>query len=149
LDVLKEFEECCVVVCGVKKAYVLNCFKDKGDFIRDFYRNYEFVDDLYVDDDVLKISVADWSNCIEKDVSMIRERLPECLQLVTSGNVWFDIFNKSVNKGTAIKFVWEYFNIKREECMAFGDQMNDYDLLNNVGESYAMDNACDTIKMVF
>ena len=39
-------------------------------------------------------------------------------------------------------------NIKPEECMAFGDQMNDYELFQNVHYSYAMKNAIQPLKEI-
>ena len=33
-----------------------------------------------------------------------------------------------------------------DECMAFGDYLNDLELLRAVGESYAMDNALPEVK---
>ena len=43
-------------------------------------------------------------------------------------------------------FLEEYLGVHRDEAMAFGDQMNDYELLKSVKYSYAMDNAVDEIK---
>ena len=40
------------------------------------------------------------------------------------------------------------YEIKPEECAAFGDQMNDYELLKHVKYSYAMSNAVDAIKEI-
>ena len=59
-----------------------------------------------------------------------------------------DIQNKSINKGIAIKKIQELYNITSDECMAFGDQMNDYELLKSVKYGYAMDNAVEPIKEI-
>ena len=45
-------------------------------------------------------------------------------------------------------YVQDLFNISPEESMAFGDQMNDYELLQSVKYSYAMENAVDPIKNI-
>ena len=38
-------------------------------------------------------------------------------------------------------FLQAIYEIEPDECMAFGDQMNDYELLQQVKYGYAMDNA--------
>lgn len=149
LQVIEKHTSCNTVLCGTKHAYILNRFKEKESFLRDFYRNYQFVETFDgIDDEILKISIADWSYQIEDTVESIRPHVPDHLILVTTGNVWFGIFNKESNKGTAMQFVQKHFHISKESCMAFGDLMNDYDLLKNVGKSYAMENACDELKKV-
>ena len=47
-----------------------------------------------------------------------------------------------------MKFLQNYFNIDKSECMAFGDQMNDYYLLLSCEESYAMSNGKDELKAI-
>ena len=42
----------------------------------------------------------------------------------------------------------EKLNVKPEECAAFGDYMNDYEMLQSVGYGYAMQNARPEIKKV-
>ena len=39
----------------------------------------------------------------------------------------------------------ELFSIKHEECIAFGDQYNDIEMLETAGTSYAMSNAAPGI----
>lgn len=53
-----------------------------------------------------------------------------------------------VNKGTAIEGFCEKLGIDSSEVMAFGDAMNDYEMLSFAGESVAMGNACDECKKI-
>lgn len=53
----------------------------------------------------------------------------------------YDIIRQSVNKGEAIKHVLERLNIPKENAIAFGDGMNDKEMLQEVGEGFAMGNA--------
>ena len=76
----------------------------------------------------------------------IARGLDKGVKATTSGNEWIDIQNEDINKGVAIKLLQKELNIKPEECMAFGDQMNDYTLLKAVKYSYAMANAVPRIK---
>lgn len=149
LDILSEYKNLMIVYCGVKHAYISKKFKHKENFIKLFFRNYIFVDDYKkIDDNVMKFSIADFDNQSAKYVETIKEKIPNHLQAVTTGFAWFDIFNKGVNKGTSIQFLQNYFNIDKSECMAFGDQMNDYDLLLNCEESYAMSNGQEALKTI-
>ncbi|MEE0967493.1 MAG: HAD family hydrolase [Bacilli bacterium] len=149
LDILSEFNELMIVFCGNKHSYIHKRFKDKEDFIKIFLHNYVFVDDLRnIDDEIMKYSVADFDENPSKYVELIKHKLPNHIQAVTTGHTWFDIFYKSVNKGTGMKFLQNYFNIDKSECMAFGDQMNDYYLLLSCEESYAMSNGKDELKAI-
>ncbi|WP_099159564.1 HAD family hydrolase [Virgibacillus ndiopensis] len=53
----------------------------------------------------------------------------------------YDVIRKTVNKGEAIKRVLERLDIPKENAIAFGDGMNDKEMLQTVGESFAMGNA--------
>ncbi|WP_156292021.1 HAD family hydrolase [Oceanobacillus salinisoli] len=53
----------------------------------------------------------------------------------------YDIIRTNVNKGEAIKKALEQLHIPAEQAIAFGDGMNDKEMLQSVGESFAMGNA--------
>jgi hypothetical protein len=65
-----------------------------------------------------------------------------------SGDVWLDVMRKGVTKGSAIRRVQEKLGISKSECMAFGDFMNDYDMMKECEESYAMENAHPELKAI-
>ena len=52
-----------------------------------------------------------------------------------------DLINVNGNKGTAIQKVLQTLNIPKEQAIAFGDGVNDIEMLQSVGESFAMGNA--------
>jgi len=68
------------------------------------------------------------------------------VKIVTSGNEWMDIQNQNMNKGVGIQFLQDMYQIQFDECAAFGDQMNDYEMLQEVKYAYAMSNAVQPIK---
>lgn len=149
LNCLLAFEDLMIVYCGVKHAYIHKRFKDKEDFIKMFYRNYQFIDNYEdIDDEVLKFSIADFQNHPYQYVQLIKQDISRNIQVITTGHQWFDIFYKDINKGTGMIFLQDYFHIDRKDCMAFGDQLNDYDLLKSCEESYAMANAHQDIKQI-
>lgn len=49
-----------------------------------------------------------------------------------------EISNKNINKWTAIQFLMEKLNIKKEEVMAIGDNANDKEMVENAGLGVAM-----------
>ena len=94
----------------------------------------------------LKIATA---NMVSHDVSSYLKHLQNtyspALKVVTSGNIWIDFIVPGYNKGTALQKLMDLFHIKPEECMAFGDQYNDIEMLELVGQGYAMSNAAPGI----
>lgn len=55
---------------------------------------------------------------------------------------------KGVNKGIGLLRLGEMLGIKREEIMACGDGMNDYEMLREVGFGVAVENAVEEVKKV-
>lgn len=60
------------------------------------------------------------------------------IKAVTSGMIWIDFIAPNANKGTGLAGLAAHLGIKPEECMAFGDQYNDVEMLQFAGRSYAM-----------
>jgi len=57
-----------------------------------------------------------------------------------------ELMKKGAGKGKALSAYAALKGIPKEEIMAFGDQMNDYDLLNASGWPVAMENAVQGLK---
>lgn len=53
----------------------------------------------------------------------------------------YDVVRDGANKGKAVKSFLEHLDIPKEQAIAFGDAMNDKEMLDNVQESFAMGNA--------
>lgn len=147
LNILKLYKDCMIVVSGDKHAYVSKDYEYKKDFISLFMKNVVFVDNYEdIEDDILKFSLAHFDGKIEERTQDIAPQLNDKLKLVTTGHVWFDIFYKTVNKGTTLTYLLNQLHINKDEVAAFGDQMNDYEMLESVKYAYAMENAVDQIK---
>ncbi|MEW9676235.1 HAD family hydrolase [Lentibacillus sp. L22] len=58
----------------------------------------------------------------------------------------YDIIRKTVNKGEAVKRVLKRLDIPKESAIAFGDGMNDKEMLQTVGEGFAMGNASPALS---
>lgn len=137
------------ILCGRKGAYVHVAHRDKESVVKMYYCNYAFVESYgEIVDDIIKIAVYDEKGNILQFFNQVQAQLPKHVKVVTAGNEWMDIQNKEINKGIGIQFLQMIYEIAPEECMAFGDQMNDYELLQHVKYGYAMANAIAPIKEI-
>lgn len=65
-----------------------------------------------------------------------------------SGHKWIDPIQRGVSKESGIRQVAEAHGVSADEVMAFGDAMNDYEILRYAGLSCAMGNARYAIKKI-
>ena len=107
----------------------------------------EIVDDITkVSGPFLKLAVANMSSHDLHDyLKELQEKYSDQLKVVTSGNIWIDFIVPGYNKGTALQTFLDLFGVKPEECMAFGDQYNDIEMLELAGYGYAMSDAAPGI----
>lgn len=139
-----------IVLCGKEAAYVENTSSDafKKELAK-YYAKHQLVDDLLsVDDHLLKIAINDFSNLDSKVYPPLKARFGDCFQISASSPIWLDVMPKGNNKGKALQFLQTELGILPDETMAFGDYLNDYEMLQAVGHSYAMANAHPDIKEV-
>lgn len=114
-----------------------------------YYVNQVHMDDLtQCNDDIYKIAILQQDG-IEKDgYPKLRNKFGDSYNVQLSGERWVDIMNKDVNKGDALRRLENRLGIKYEETMAFGDYLNDVEMLNNAYYSFAMENAHKEVKKV-
>ena len=83
------------------------------------------------------------------DMAYVLEReLSEWFTFLPSGSRWIDVTPRHVSKATGLEQVMRYWGIERDEVLAFGDSMNDYQMLRFVGHPYVMANARYAVKQV-
>lgn len=58
----------------------------------------------------------------------------------------FDVGDFGIDKGYGIKKVLDYYGIDKKDAYAFGDGLNDLEMLQEVEESYCMENGNDKLK---
>ena len=110
--------------------------------------NHKVVDSFYdIEEDPVKMAIYTPQG-MDTGMEKLIEDFSDIATVCTSGFEWVDIIPKNVNKGTSVRKVQEILGITPEETMAFGDQMNDFEMLNSVYYSYAMENAVDEIKQI-
>ena len=72
----------------------------------------------------------------------------ELIKAVPGGQYWFNIMQKNIDKGVALQELMEMYDIKPEEVIAIGDNMNDMGMLTCVPNSVAIGNAREEVKDV-
>ena len=106
----------------------------------------QMVDDFKdIKEDILKIAVCDLSG-IDNSRDHFQGKWGNMASAVVSGKLYLDFLASEVSKGHAMKQIQECMGIEACECMAFGDNYNDIEMLDNVTHSYVMENSSDDIK---
>ncbi|MCR3760523.1 Cof-type HAD-IIB family hydrolase [Clostridium felsineum] len=147
IDDVHKIPDCKLVLCGKRSAYTLDNSSEFVGEVEKYYHKNTVVDSLDdIDDEFFKIAVCDYKGSENHSNLILTPKWGETLQCTVSGEVWLDLGRKDVNKGTAIKFLQDKFNIKENETMAFGDYYNDVSMLESVYHSYVMENAPDEMK---
>ena len=98
--------------------------------------------------DVCKVAFYDAGDAATHLLPVLNERLSGDHSVILSGANWVDVMKQGVNKGRAMRMLQEIKGISKDSCMAFGDYLNDLELLESVTESYAMENALDELKRI-
>lgn len=130
------------VVCGKRSAYIERHDAPFRAEIDKYYARLEVVEDLraVTDDEVLKVAVFAFGSSAQ-DVAPGLASFRATHQVVVSGEHWVDVMNPTANKGTGIAQLQATLGITREQTMAFGDFLNDLEMMDAARYSFAMDNA--------
>ena len=110
--------------------------------------NFKIVDFSQHDLDAEKIYTP---NPTREDILFIEQLLPDDLYFVaTADGSGFlgQIMHKNATKAKAVAALAQHFDITQSEIAAFGDDLNDIDLLSCAGIGVAMANAVDEVKAV-
>lgn len=146
--ITREISSAYSVVCTTNGAFVESADPAFLAELEKYYVKYTVVDDLTkLNERVIKYTVCDLNGAEEGSYPKF---LPykKKLQLSVAGFVWLDCMQKGINKGTAIKEIQSLYHITPEESMAFGDYLNDLEMMQSVYYSFAMANAHEDLKKV-
>lgn len=83
---------------------------------------------------------------VEKLAEPIMEKYGKELKVTLAGMQWVDTMDPSVNKGNAVRLLQESLDILPEETVAFGDQLNDIEMLKRAYYSFAVANGRQETK---
>lgn len=147
IESINGIEKSVAFLCGKKHAYAVD--EDLVKFMRQPIFGYDIVkvnDFSEVKDDILKISLFDCVDPRERSLKILGPKYKDKLYMAVCGYNCLDIMNMGASKGTAIKEIFRKFGINKNESIAFGDNYNDIEMLQEVGKSYAMGNAEAYVK---
>ena len=139
---------CGAVLCALDATYIENTEPEMVAACKEYYPDLQIVDDLlHVDDVIVKLSIYDFLNS-KQHVAPAIAGIDARVEHATSSDCWVDLMNTGVSKAKGIECLCKHMGITMDNVMAFGDEMNDYQMLKSVGYSYAMENAIEPIKEI-
>ncbi|MBQ4283649.1 MAG: HAD family phosphatase [Lachnospira sp.] len=98
-----------------------------------------------IKEDILKVAICDMTG-IHNSQAHFFEKWSADAAVTVSGDLYLDVMDKRVSKGYAMKKVQQKLGIAPSECMAFGDNFNDCEMLDAVECSYVMETAVEEVK---
>ena len=101
-----------------------------------------------IDDEPLKISFCDPTKNSAVNVYPFLAPFYDSMQVVLASDEWTDVTALGASKGAGVQAVQKLLGIAPKECAAFGDYMNDYEMLESVVYSFAMANAHPDLKRI-
>lgn len=134
------------VLCGKKSAYVERHDEAFMAQARIYYVALAVVEDvLNAQDDIMKLAVYDFGDPERTTIPPL-SRFRGSHQVVLSGKHWVDVMPSDVNKGLAVRSLQTELGISHEQTAAFGDYLNDVEMLDAAGLSFAVANAHPDVK---
>ncbi|AXQ79074.1 HAD family hydrolase [Streptococcus chenjunshii] len=115
-------------------------------FISQYYDNIQYVSDFAaVSDTILKLTANFSEQTLKQGESWFNERV-DYARAVTTGFNSVDIILKNINKQIGLEQLCSKYGIKSSEVLAFGDNLNDFEMLSFAGTAVATGNAQPEIK---
>ena len=130
------------------KSFLL---EDESIFIRELDKDLPNIERIWDLPDpsvnILKASIFCDDNVMDCAYVLSRE-LGDEFVFAPSGEHWIDVMQRGISKATGIHQVMDHYGIRAEEVMAFGDSMNDYEIVRMVGCGCSMANGRPALKAV-
>ena len=97
---------------------------------------------------IIKASIICDDGNVMDNAYVLQRELGDLFAFAPSGNAWIDAMQSGVSKASGIEQLMEHYGVERDEVMAFGDSMNDYEIIRFVGTGCAMSNARPALRAV-
>mgnify|MGYP002726141474 FL=1 len=92
-------------------------------------------------EDIIKFTIYHPTSCEELCSPNFIPAWKHQAKLAVAGKEWLDCNARGVSKWTGLSFLMNYLGLTSDEVCCFGDNLNDIEMLQNAGESYAVSNA--------
>lgn len=149
IDTCHEYPETKMVICGLESAYCERGAVDQDffDMMSIYYHHLKWCDDpKQTNDQILKFCIVVPAEKNDFYCRIFQERFRGKAEPTSSGHEAIDIILPGCHKASGLKRLAERFRISPEQCVAFGDGGNDIEMLKYCGQSYAMNNASQSVK---
>ena len=148
-DIIKAIEDtpnCEVLISGKDTCYVRADKKFFAKHIRDVVGNdVTEVDNIFETPETY-MKISSYEKGGTKNVGYWKNLFGDRCTVQTGGAEWLDMMPKGVNKSTAFKKLLEYLNVDPQNCIMFGDNDNDCEILSMVGCPITMNTAKSDIR---
>ena len=151
IDAIHDFPECYGMVSGVDTCYIDTDNPQVFDLIQNTLQyKVTKVNNLRTDvpEPILKIAVCDPDHGTDRIGPHFGKLFQGEVHAVTAGIIWVDFVGRNANKGLGLKAILDHLHIDPSECIAFGDQLNDIEMLQLAGTSYAMSTGMPEIQAI-
>lgn len=151
IDRVRGLDGVYAILCTEQAAYIEDA--DDPVFLenaRMYYQRLEIVPDLKAvlnTTPAFKLAVFEKGRA-ETGCLPVMQAYTKHFAVVLSGADWVDLMNPDTNKGTALRRVADALGIAPAQIMAFGDYLNDMEMLQVAGCAYCMENGHPDLKKI-
>lgn len=142
-----------MIVCGKKSAYILNTVPEKklaklGQYFKKLQHVATFAD---IDDQICKITLDTTGYKFSQIYSALQQLPFICngiAKMVSSGFGFIDLLVPNQHKAHGLTLLQQKMCIPASDVLAIGDNLNDLEMIQQVGFGFAIANAVDELKHV-
>ena len=131
------------------KSYLLD---DEDRFVREVDKDLPNVERIYElpspQVSIIKASIFCDDGNVMDNAYVLQRELGGLFTFAPSGSSYIDVMQPGISKASGIAQVMEHHGIDASEVMAFGDAMNDYEIIRFVGTGCAMANGRPALRAV-
>ena len=131
------------------KSYLLD---DEDKFVREVDKDLPNVERIYELPSprvsIIKVSIFCDDGNVMDNAYVLQRELGDLFTFAPSGSSYIDAMQPGISKASGIAQLMEHYGIEREEVMAFGDAMNDYEIIRFVGTGCAMANGRPALRAI-
>lgn len=139
----------CIHIYTLTTVYIYGITEDEVEYLRGRmeYEELPTPDISFLKDEMITKALfvstdQNYLHQIEKELS---EKY-EGFEVTYSSNRYIEFLKTGINKGYGLKKLAEYLGIDIRECIAVGDNFNDYPMLKAAGLGVAVSNAAEGLK---
>lgn len=145
ISVGRDLRDGIFIASGVRSAYIEKPLsRNIDDYLAAmpaYFTALKVIDSFSeIEDEILNFSICDFRGT-ERYVHPVFSGLDSRFDIKVSGDIWLDISLAGNNKGAGLRAIQRHLGVSRDETAAFGDFLNDSEMLMNAKYSFAMDNA--------